>query len=181
MLRIRGIARLVAVWSFFLVYRWGRPIIIMQRIADFGRISFCFGFLVDEVRLAFRRTVLVVVLMVYTYSLGYMGEDIISRNFFILLSVFVRRIVLLVFSADFLSMFLAWEGLGVSSFLLVIYFNNQVRASSGIITLISNRLGDVCFLLGLGVMVGLGEFTFLCSEVGGRILFFFACVSKRAQ
>lgn len=107
---------------------------------------------------------LIVVFFVYNYRLGYMGGDKTSRKFYGILSVFVGRIILLIFSGDLLRIFLAWEGLGVRSFLLVVYYNNHARASSGIITIISNRLGDVCFLLGLGVTFGGGDFRFLFSE-----------------
>lgn len=164
-----------------MVSRWGGPFIFLQRIADVGRGGFCFGVLVDGARVSFRGVVLVVVALVYLYSLGYIGEDYIRRKFYFVLSAFVGRMMLLIFSGDLVRIFLAWEGLGVRSFLLVVYYNNHPRASSGIITLVRNRVGDVCFLLGLRRMIGWGEFCFLGSDVGGRALFFLACISKRAQ
>lgn len=181
LLRVSGVRSLLLLWGLTVANRWRTPVALLHRIGEYGRGNFCFCLLLDQVSIRFGTVVLVVVSLVYLYRLGYMGGDKVRRKFFILLSLFVGRMVLLIFSGDLLRMFLAWEGLGVRSFLLVVYYNNHARASSGIITLISNRLGDVCFLLGLGAMMGFGEFTFLCSDLGGSVIFFFACVSKRAQ
>ena len=124
---------------------------------------------------------LLVVLLVYTYSLGYIGDDYMRKKFYGVLAIFAGRIILLIFSGDLIRMFLAWEGLGIRSFLLVVYYNNHRRASSGIITIVRNRLGDVSFLLGLSLILGYGDLYFFCAEGWSCGFFFFACVAKRAQ
>ena len=152
-----------------------------QQVSDFFGGFLCLGFLVDSTRLSFGGVVGLVRVVVYFYRLGYIGGDQIRRKFFRLVFIFVRRMFILIFSGDLLTIFLGWEGLGVSSFLLVIYYRNHARVSSGIITIIRNRVGDVFFLLGLGSLYMGGEVRFLFSEAWGCGFFFFACVAKRAQ
>nr|QUG10614.1 NADH dehydrogenase subunit 5 [Hydroides norvegica] len=165
----------------FFCYFVDGPVLYLQQFGDFFGGFLCFGFLVDSTSLSFGGVVGLVSVAVYFYSMGYMGGDLVSRKFFSLVFIFISSMFLLIFSADFMSMFLAWEGLGVSSFLLVVYYNNHASAASGIITMMSNRVGDVCFLLGLGSTFAGGDFSFLFSEGWGCGFFFLACVAKSAQ
>lgn len=73
------------------------------------------------------------------------GHSIIQ--FVILIVIFVFRIVWLVFRSNFYWIILGWDGLGVVSFYLIIYYNNQVSVVNGIFTLFQNRLGDLFFLI----------------------------------
>ena len=66
---------------------------------------------------------MLVVSQVYRYRRGYMGMDYLRYYFFFPLSVFIFSIILLIFSGDIVTMFLAWDGLGISSFLLVSYYS----------------------------------------------------------
>ena len=54
----------------------------------------------------------------------------------------------LIFSGDLVSMFLFWDGLGITSFFLVGLFNSSGPRRGALLTLLSNRLGDVSLILG---------------------------------
>jgi len=59
----------------------------------------------------------------------------------------------LIFRERLIRALVGWDGLGVTSFLLVIYYKNRKRLGSGIITALTNRLGDCFLLLLLGLFV----------------------------
>merc|ERR1711942_407463 len=60
-------------------------------------------------------------------------------------------IIILIFIGRLVGALIGWDGLGVTSFLLVIYYKNRKSLGSGIITALTNRLGDCFFLLILGM------------------------------
>jgi len=62
--------------------------------------------------------------------------------------------VILIFASRLYLSLVGWDGLGVTSFLLVIYFKNRKSLGRGIITALTNRGGDAVFLILLGVRLG---------------------------
>lgn len=63
---------------------------------------------------------------------------------------FVLSMLTLLVSKSLLIVFLGWEGLGITSVALIIFYQNHVRFNSGVLTLLTNRLGDALLLLILG-------------------------------
>jgi len=59
---------------------------------------------------------------------------------------------LLVFSADLLSLFVAWDLLGFVSFFLVVFFRSRSALGGGLLTGLTNRFGDVLFLAFFGMV-----------------------------
>lgn len=70
---------------------------------------------------------------------------------------FVASIVCLVFIPNFFTLLIGWDGLGLTSFLLVIYYQSRNRLYAGIITAITNRVGDVLILCCLGYLAREGN------------------------
>lgn len=58
---------------------------------------------------------------------------------------------MLVLIPNFMILIVGWDGLGLVSFLLVIFYPTKEALGSGIITFIRNRIGDVMFILGIGL------------------------------
>lgn len=65
--------------------------------------------------------------------------------------------LLLIIRPNLIRILLGWDGLGVTSYLLVIYYQRRKSVNAGIITIIRNRVGDVLILLGLGLFLGMGS------------------------
>lgn len=84
--------------------------------------------------------------------MGYMAEEIFFLRFHLLVFSFIISIILLILSPHLLRILLGWDGLGVTSYLLVIYFQRTKSFNAGIITALSNRIGDVLLLLSLGIL-----------------------------
>lgn len=119
----------------------------------------------------------------FSYSLGVL-DFFISRYFF-LLSLFVFSIFFLVFSSSFLVVMIGWDGLGLVSFLLVVYYNSPRSLDSGVVTVLTNRVGDCLFILRFLIMFGGGWFflDFLASPYffGFSFLVGLGCFTKSAQ
>lgn len=86
-------------------------------------------------------------------------ENFLSR-FVNLVLLFVLSIVILILFPNFIFIMVGWDGLGVVSFLLVIYYINRDSLSAGMITALRNRIGDVFFILIIGLMGCVLNFNF---------------------
>ena len=93
--------------------------------------------------------------LVFLYAVSYMGND--SYRFFYILLMFVLSMGLLVIRPNAIRMLLGWDGLGLVSYCLVVYYQRYGSFNSGIVTVLINRLGDVIILLFVGVMFNRGS------------------------
>lgn len=81
--------------------------------------------------------------------MDYIIEDKFLNRFIILVLIFVVSIFLLIISPNLVRILLGWDGLGLISYCLVIYFQNVKSFNAGILTILSNRVGDVALLIGI--------------------------------
>ena len=101
------------------------------------------------------------------------GETAYSR-FMQMLLAFIISIIILIFVSNLFIALIGWDGLGVTSFLLVIYYKNRKCLGSGIITAITNRLGDCLLICCLGFSLMTGSVTLL-------VIMIILSMTKRAQ
>lgn len=73
-----------------------------------------------------------------------------------MLLLFVFSIGLLIFSPHAVSILLGWDGLGLVSYCLVIYYQNYRSYCAGMVTVLRNRVGDVGLLLAIGLLIEWG-------------------------
>src|SRR3954467_2942931 len=100
--------------------------------------------------------VLIVSSLVHVYSIGYMSHDPHNQRFFSYLSLFTFFMLILVTGANYLVMFVGWEGIGVVSFLLISFWYTRIQAvKSAIQALTMNRVGDMMLSIGLFGMFAL--------------------------
>nr|ADA69797.1 NADH dehydrogenase subunit 5 [Sphaeroma serratum] len=143
---------------------------------------------VDWVSALFFSFVSLISSSVVFYSGSYMGGDLNKELFLKLVMAFVLSMFLLVFSLNMISILLGWDGLGIVSYALVIYYQNDKSNSAGMITALSNRIGDVAILLSIGSLVESGSWNFMFSPVSGfgfsnslAFLVMVAAMTKSAQ
>ena len=106
----------------------------------------------DFFSLLFFFTVILITFVVFYYSQYYMDGEPSLVKFLLMLRVFVLSMVFLIFSPSLLFLLLGWDGLGVTSYLLVVYYLNYSRSVAGIVTFLVNRLGDIFFFSSLGFL-----------------------------
>lgn len=160
-------------------------VFIFLSFRDFSFLKLRFIFLIDFYSYLFSSFILLISCVVLYYRFFYIDGDQNMIRFLTLVLLFVSSILFLVFLPSLLGIILGWDALGVSSFILVIFYNNVSSLRSGILTIYLNRLGDVFFIFSFFFIFSLGFFM-----VGGFLdkiyfLFFlfilFAGITKRAQ
>ena len=98
--------------------------------------------------------------------------------------LFILSMWLLIVSPNMVRLLLGWDGLGLSSYILVIFYQRERSNSAGMITLIRNRIGDVSILIRIGLLRRAGNWTFIFLQEEGIIvvgLVTIAAITKRAQ
>ena len=127
-----------------------------------GGLNVDFGLKLDALSLMMLLIVTGVGGLIHIYSFGYMHEDKSMARFFAFLSLFTFSMLGIVLSNNFLQMFIFWELVGVSSYLLIgFWFEKPSAGDAAKKAFITNRLGDFGFLLGILMVWGfLGSLNF---------------------
>jgi NADH-quinone oxidoreductase subunit L len=88
--------------------------------------------------------------LIHIYSIGYMAHEGGYYRFFAYLNLFMFFMLVLVLAANYLLLFVGWEGVGLCSYLLIgFYFDKQFATNAGNKAFIVNRIGDFGFSLAM--------------------------------
>nr|AFU50203.1 NADH dehydrogenase subunit 5 [Imatidium capense] len=138
-----------------------KTVIIEFPFYDCNSIMFIMTFLFDWVSLLFMSIVMLISSSVIFYSFEYMQNDFNLNRFIMLVLLFVLSMSFLIISPNLMSILLGWDGLGLISYCLVIYYQNEKSYNAGMLTLLTNRLGDVALLMAIVWMVNYGSWSFI--------------------
>jgi NADH-quinone oxidoreductase subunit L len=115
-----------------------------------GDLQVDFGLRLDPLSLLMMLMVTGVASAIHIYSWGYMAGDQSFPRFFACLSLFTFSMLGIVLANNFIELFIFWELVGVSSYLLIgFWFERPAAADAGKKAFITNRLGDFGFILGI--------------------------------
>nr|YP_009045662.1 NADH dehydrogenase subunit 5 [Napialus hunanensis]AIC37455.1 NADH dehydrogenase subunit 5 [Napialus hunanensis] len=117
--------------------------------------------LFDWISLFFMSFVLLISSVVIMYSKSYMSSEMNLNRFIILVLLFVLSMILLIISPNIISILLGWDGLGLISYCLVIYYQNVKSYNAGMLTALSNRIGDVFILMVIAWMLNYGSWNYI--------------------
>jgi NADH-quinone oxidoreductase subunit L len=121
-----------------------------------GSLHISFAFLVDQLSALFLLIITGVGFLIHLYSTAYMHEEEPPHfaRYFSYLNLFVFSMLLLVLGANYIILFIGWEGVGLCSYLLIGYWfkdvNNGYAARKAFIM---NRIGDVGFLIAIFMLI----------------------------
>ena len=135
-----------------------------------------FSLISDSWSLSFFILLFVVSSRVLSWSYYYIDREEYYARFILIVISFVSSIIILIFIGRLVGALIGWDGLGVTSFLLVIYYKNRKSLGSGIITALTNRLGDCFFLLILGMFFYSYSYFYLLA-----VLILITSITKSAQ
>nr|WEV93879.1 NADH dehydrogenase subunit 5 [Tylostega tylostegalis] len=159
-------------------------------LISFSSMSVVMSILLDWMSLLFMMFVLLISSVVIYYSKSYMSSELNLNRFIILVLLFVFSMILLIISPNIISILLGWDGLGLVSYCLVIYYQNVKSYNAGMLTALSNRIGDVFILMVISWMMNYGSWNylfylnfmkndFMMLMIGGMIII--AAMTKSAQ
>nr|YP_010335519.1 NADH dehydrogenase subunit 5 [Hexagenia rigida]UNH92450.1 NADH dehydrogenase subunit 5 [Hexagenia rigida] len=144
---------------YFLLQEY--TLFIEWEVISLQSTSIVMTFLFDWMSLIFMSFVLLISSLVIYYSEEYMSGDKYINRFILLVLMFVLSMMLLIISSNLISILLGWDGLGLVSYCLVIYYQNVKSYNAGMLTALSNRIGDVALLMAIAWMFNFGSFNYI--------------------
>nr|QWT29589.1 NADH dehydrogenase subunit 5 [Abraxas latifasciata] len=148
---------------FFMIYFIMNNVILFLEweIISFNSLMIVMSVLLDWMSLLFMMFVSLISSVVIFYSKSYMSSELNLLRFIILVLMFVFSMMLLIISPNMISILLGWDGLGLVSYCLVIYYQNLKSYNAGMLTVLSNRIGDVLILLVISWMMNFGSWNYI--------------------
>nr|YP_514801.1 NADH dehydrogenase subunit 5 [Sepia officinalis]BAE80067.1 NADH dehydrogenase subunit 5 [Sepia officinalis] len=159
-----------------MLFGWSLFMVVMMFYLCLNNISFLFNWelmacmgsslefdlIIDWMSCSFSCLVCFISGCVMIFTKSYMKGDKYLHRFCLVVMLFVLSMNFLVFIPNLVSLLLGWDGLGLVSFCLVIYYQNNKSLAAGMLTVLMNRVGD-CFILGaICMMIILGHWNMLC-------------------
>ena len=117
--------------------------------------------IIDRTRILYSTVVILISANVLRFSTIYMRDDKFINRFTILVLAFILSINFLIYIPHLIVLLLGWDGLGITSFVLVIYYQNSKSLRAGLVTAITNRIGDVAILLSIGWTLSQGHWNII--------------------
>nr|AND97099.1 NADH dehydrogenase subunit 5 [Stygobromus tenuis potomacus] len=117
----------------------------------------------DWMSMSFLSTVGLISSSIMVYCIYYMEGDKTFYRFSLILLLFVFSMMILIVSPNLISLLLGWDGLGLSSYALIIYYQSESSCNAGMLTVLSNRLGDVGLLMAIGLWASAASWNFSLS------------------
>nr|YP_010878967.1 NADH dehydrogenase subunit 5 [Batracomorphus extentus]WHE42619.1 NADH dehydrogenase subunit 5 [Batracomorphus extentus] len=146
---------------FYMIFN-SYSIFIEYSVYNFGSLNLSYLIYMDSISLVFISVVMFISSMVIIYSYNYMGHNSYSfYRFFFVLLMFIFSMILMIISPNMISIMLGWDGLGLVSYCLVIYYSSLSSYLSGMITCLTNRIGDFGLLICSCWLVSYGSWHFL--------------------
>jgi NADH-quinone oxidoreductase subunit L len=141
---------------------------------DMGAFSIQLGFLVDNITIIMLLVVALISTCTHVFSLKYLKGDIRYSRYFAYLGLFTFSMNGIVLANNLISMYMSWELVGVSSYLLIgHWFEKESAANAAKKAFLTNRVGDIGFFIGIMLIyTAIGSFTFtdIFEGVAGGVL-----------
>lgn len=132
----------------------GQGIVHLFDFITVGNFKIPFAFMVDQLSAMFLLIITGIGFLIHLYSTSYMHDDEGFTKYFAYLNLFVFFMLLLVLGANYVVMFIGWEGVGLASYLLIgFWYKNQEYTNASKKAFVMNRIGDLGFLVGMMLTV----------------------------
>lgn len=170
--------------SGIIIYIGDYGIILEWLIISLNSINIELILLIDWISLLFIRFIIIISSIIILYRYIYIKGDKFIKRFIFLILLFVLSIVLMIIRPNIIRIIFGWDGLGLVSYCLIIFYQNYSSYNSGMVTVLCNRVGDVGLLIGIGLVIIGGSWNLILYEFESKLIVFIlliAAVTKRAQ
>jgi NADH-quinone oxidoreductase subunit L len=155
---------ILSIIAFFNVRESGAAVVNYFDFINIGSIKIPFAFQIDQLSALFLLIVTGVGFFIHVFSTSYMHAETSEHygRYFSYLNLFIFSMLLLVLGANYVIMFIGWEGVGLCSYLLIgFWFKTKEYNKAASKAFIMNRIGDLAFLIALFMLINkLGSVTF---------------------
>nr|AOY39689.1 NADH dehydrogenase subunit 5 [Scolytinae sp. BMNH 1040146] len=179
----------------FLMFFMGALVLMlnMDLIVEFNLFSFLSMdimslFYLDWMSFLFMSFVLYISCLIMNYTAEYMIMDKTLKRFVYLMLLFVLSMMIMIVSMNMITILLGWDGLGLVSYALVVYYQNVKSFNAGMLTVLSNRVGDAALLMSIAWLSYYGSWNFMnflfIDSLSLKMVFYFcilAAFTKSAQ
>ncbi|HVT84965.1 MAG TPA: NADH-quinone oxidoreductase subunit L [Chitinophagaceae bacterium] len=146
----------ISIWIFLQVKNGNSHVAEYFNFISAGPFKIPFAFQIDALSSLFLLIITGVGFIIHVYSTSYMKEETAEHygRYFSYLNLFIFSMLLLVMGANYVIMFIGWEGVGLCSYLLIGYwFKNTEYNKAANKAFIMNRIGDLGFLIALFLII----------------------------
>ena len=142
----------ISIWVFMEVRGGNTNVEHYFNFISAGNLTIPFAFQIDQLSSLFLLIITGIGFLIHVYSTSYMKEEPTEHfgRYFAYLNLFVFSMLLLVMGANFVIMFIGWEGVGLCSYLLIGYwFKKPEYTKAANKAFVMNRIGDLAFLIAI--------------------------------
>nr|YP_010872921.1 NADH dehydrogenase subunit 5 [Pheidole fervida]WGV34109.1 NADH dehydrogenase subunit 5 [Pheidole fervida] len=167
-----------------MMYMGDYSIMLEWLMISFNSMNVELMLLMDWVSLLFISFIMMISSMILLYSYMYMMGNKFTKRFIFLIILFVLSMVLMIISPNIISIMFGWDGLGMVSYCLIIFYQNYSSYNSGMVTVLCNRVGDVGLLMLISLLMVSGSWNLMFYSYGSKLMVFMlliAAVTKSAQ
>src|ERR1051325_6051444 len=150
------ISFVISVWIFLQVKNGNSHVAEYFNFISVGTLNIPFAFQIDALSSLFLLIITGVGFIIHVYSTSYMKEEASEHygRFFSYMNLFIFFMLLLVMGANYVIMFIGWEGVGLCSYLLIgFWFKNNDYNKAANKAFIMNRIGDLGFLIAVFLII----------------------------
>lgn len=146
-----------------------------------GDFKLNIGYRLDQLASGMMIVVTGVGLLVHVFSLGYMKSDEAKARYFCCLSLFMFSMTGIVLASNFVMMFIFWELVGLSSYLLIgHWYHKDTAADAAKKAFLSNRIGDFGFMIGILMLWGITGTVVFAEMDGSKLGVVGSCIAGAA-
>nr|YP_009554228.1 NADH dehydrogenase subunit 5 [Mesabolivar sp. ITV1036I1]YP_009554254.1 NADH dehydrogenase subunit 5 [Mesabolivar sp. ITV1036I3]QBA91984.1 NADH dehydrogenase subunit 5 [Mesabolivar sp. ITV1036I1]QBA92010.1 NADH dehydrogenase subunit 5 [Mesabolivar sp. ITV1036I3] len=121
------------------------------QMLNFNSLPLTVDIIMNWQTMLFTLTVTFISFMIMIYSKDYISSNM--NQFMIILSLFVASMITLILSNNMMFVIMGWDGLGLTSYILVMYYQNNTSSAAASITLLTNRVGDILIMMSMALLI----------------------------
>nr|YP_009092376.1 NADH dehydrogenase subunit 5 [Orthogonalys pulchella]AIC37442.1 NADH dehydrogenase subunit 5 [Orthogonalys pulchella] len=175
---------MASLWKSLILFKNKIMILLFWKFLSINSMKMEFSLYMDWMSFLFISTIMLISSMIMMYSINYMNNDKMMNTFTYILILFILSMICMIISPNLMSIILGWDGLGLTSFCLIMYYNNNQSMNSSLITILTNRLGDILILINISMLTMLGSWNFFIFKYENMyisIMLIITALTKSAQ